>query len=126
MRRVLTILLVLSCVVSLATAKGKESIIKFDTSQFNFGTFPQKQVRGCVFAFKNTGNAPLLINNVSTTCNCTSATHTKTPVLPGKVGYITVYFNGNLYSKGHFHKNVDVYSNAANGMFRLFIEGITQ
>ena len=86
MRRVLTILLVLGCVVSLATAKGKESIIKFDTSQFNFGTFPQKQVRVCVFAFKNTGNAPLLINNVSTTCNCTSATHTKTPVLPGKVG----------------------------------------
>lgn len=126
MRRVLTILLVLSCIVTLATAKSKESIIKFDTSQFNFGTFPQKQVRVCVFAFKNTGDAPLLINNVSTTCNCTSATYTKAPVLPGKVGYIKVYFNGNLYSKGHFHKNVDVYSNASNGMFRLFIEGITQ
>lgn len=107
-------------------AKSKAGYIQFAKTTFSFGTFDKRTVRKCVFIFTNTGNAPVIINEANATCNCTSASFTKTPVLPGKKGYVTIYYNGNNYNKGYFKKNVDVHSNAENGLTRLFISGTTK
>lgn len=118
-------LLLLSGSLGMA-AKNKAGYIQFGKTTYNFGTFDKRTVRKCVFTFINTGNAPVIIHEANATCNCTSASFTKNPVLPGKKGYITVYYNGNNYNKGRFKKNVDVLSNAENGLIRLFISGTTQ
>ena len=42
------------------------------------------------FEFKNTGDAPLVILNVQSTCGCTIPTKPKEPIMPGKIGKIDV------------------------------------
>lgn len=125
MKRILFLLLTLGW-MSGVEAKHKIGKIEFEKTSFEFGTFDQRKVRTCVFIFKNTGNAPIVINEASATCNCTTVKYKQQPIFPGQKGYITVYFNGAYYNKGHFKKNIDVRSNAENGLVRLFISGTTK
>lgn len=108
------------------SAKNKIGKIEFYKTTFDFGTFNKQTVRSCVFVFKNTGNAPIIINQALGSCNCTTAQYKKQPILPGKKGYIKIIYNGSNYNKGYFKKYVDVKSNADNGLVRLFISGSTK
>jgi hypothetical protein len=40
---------------------------------------------GIRFYFTNTGNAPLIITNVLSTCGCTVPTKPNEPIMPGKL-----------------------------------------
>lgn len=75
------------------------------------------------FIFTNTGNAPLIISNVLSTCGCTVPTKPNEPILPGKKGKITVKYNMAL---GPIRKTLTVESNAVNyedGRVALKIKG---
>ena len=63
------------------------------------------------FEFTNTGNAPLIISNVQSTCGCTVPTKPTDPILPGKTGKIDVKYNMNV---GPIRKTITVESNAVN------------
>jgi hypothetical protein len=76
-----------------------------------------------VFEFRNTGDLPLIISNVQSTCGCTVVTKPTEPVLPGKIGKIDVKYNMN---PGPIRKTITVESNAVNvsgGMVALKIKG---
>ena len=45
------------------------------------------------FEFKNTGDAPLIITNVQSTCGCTVPSKPTEPIMPGKTGKIDVKYN---------------------------------
>jgi hypothetical protein len=73
--------------------------------------------------FKNTGDAPLIITNVQSTCGCTVPTKPKEPILPGQTDKIDVKYNMN---PGPIRKTITVESNAVNvtgGMIALKIKG---
>lgn len=75
------------------------------------------------FIFTNTGNAPLIITNVLSTCGCTVPTKPNEPILPGKTGKITVKYN---MAPGPIRKTLTVESNAVNyegGRVALKIKG---
>lgn len=75
------------------------------------------------FEFKNTGDAPLIITNVQSTCGCTVPSKPKEPILPGKTGKIDVKYNMN---PGPIRKTITVESNAVNyenGRVPLTIKG---
>ena len=66
-----------------------------------------------VFEFTNTGNAPLIITNIPTTCGCTQPVWPREPIMPGAKGEIKVGFN----STGKLNKqtkNLPIISNATN------------
>jgi hypothetical protein len=63
------------------------------------------------FEFKNTGDAPLIISNVLSTCGCTVPSKPDAPILPGKTGKIEVKYNMN---PGPIRKTITVESNATN------------
>lgn len=63
------------------------------------------------FVFKNTGDAPLIITNVQSTCGCTIPTKPNEPIAPGKTGKIDVKYNMNA---GPIRKTITVESNATN------------
>lgn len=76
-----------------------------------------------VFEFTNTGDAPLIIENVQSTCGCTVPTKPKEPILPGKTGKIEVKYN---MATGPIRKSITVESNAVNyegGKIHLKIKG---
>jgi hypothetical protein len=75
------------------------------------------------FEFKNSGNAPLIITNVQSTCGCTVPAFPKEPILPGKTGKIDVKYN---MAPGPIRKTITVESNASNyenGKIPLKIKG---
>ncbi|RTY65294.1 DUF1573 domain-containing protein [Flavobacterium sp. GSP27] len=75
------------------------------------------------FIFTNTGNAPLLITNVLSTCGCTIPTKPTEPIMPGKTGKISIKYN---MAPGPIRKTITVESNAVNydsGRVALKIKG---
>ncbi len=76
-----------------------------------------------VFEFTNTGDAPLIITNVLSTCGCTVPTKPEAPIMPGKKGKIEVKYN---MATGPIRKTITVESNATNyesGRVALKIKG---
>jgi LEA14-like dessication related protein len=63
------------------------------------------------FEFTNTGDAPLIITNVQSTCGCTVPSKPTEPIAPGKTGKIDVKYNMN---PGPIRKTITVESNAVN------------
>ena len=112
-------------VISIAAfAQAGKAEIKFDKTSHNFGQFSEKQpIQKCTFTFTNTGTAPLVINQAIASCGCTVPAYTKTPILPGKKGEITVTYNGTGKFPGHFKKTITVRSIATTEMTRLQVEG---
>lgn len=75
------------------------------------------------FEFTNTGNAPLIITNVQSTCGCTVPSKPDAPIMPGKTGKIDVKYN---MAPGPIRKTITVESNAVNydgGRVPLKIKG---
>ncbi len=106
-----------------ASTVWADAVISFDGTSHNFGTFTDESPVTHVFTFKNTGDEPLVIHQVATSCGCTVADYTKEPVLPGKTGKVTVSYDGKGRNTGKMNKVITVLSNAKNRKVLLFIEG---
>ena len=75
------------------------------------------------FEFTNTGDAPLKIINVQSTCGCTVPSKPTEDIMPGKTGKIDVKYNMN---PGPIRKTITVETNAVNvesGRVALKIKG---
>ena len=109
--------------ISLVNAQQKGANISFDKEVHDFGTI--KEDEGKVehkFTFTNTGNAPLIINNVRSSCGCTAPTWTQKPIMPGKTGFVSAVFDPSN-RPGSFNKSVFVETNANQGRTVLRITG---
>ena len=60
---------------------------------------------------KNTGDAPLLVTDVKSTCSCITTTWDKAAIAPGKSSKIDVKFN---MAPGPLRKTLTIHSNAGN------------
>lgn len=98
--------------------------IEFKTETIDYGTVKKSEDNGIrVFEFTNTGDAPLVISKVNSSCGCTVPSSPKEPIMPGKTGQIEVKYNMN---PGAINKTVTVESNAVNkegGKILLRIKG---
>ena len=103
-----------------------QAVIKFDKTTHNFGTFSISKPQTVTFAFTNTGDKPLVIQQAFSSCGCTVADFTKQPIEPGKKGEVKVTYDGKNTYAGPFKKPVTVRSNASNSLVRIYIEGTTQ
>lgn len=117
------ILLTVALLAAFVVNVGAQAVIKYDKSSHDFGKFDEEKKQTVVFAFTNTGDEPLVIQQVMTTCGCTVADYTKTPIPAGKKGQIKVTYNGKGKPKGFFRKVITVRSNATNVMTRIYISG---
>ena len=88
---------------------------------FDFGKIKQHSEGTHEFEFKNSGNDPLVITNVKSSCGCTVPTYPKEPVKKGDKGKISVKYDTNRI--GPFNKTITVYSNGKNSPIQLRIKG---
>jgi hypothetical protein len=97
---------------------------KAKDNTIDYGTVSKDNDDGVrVFEFTNTGNQPLIITNVQSTCGCTVPTKPTEPIMPGKSDKITVKYNMN---PGPIRKTITVETNAVNvdnGLVALKIKG---
>lgn len=94
--------------------------ITFEQSNHNFGDIIQGQKVEYEFKFKNTGNAPLILQNVLTTCGCTVPAWPKEPVNPSAEGIIQVVFDSTS-KLGRQNKLITIRSNSKDGDVRLSV-----
>ncbi len=105
----------------LATFDNKVAIISFKTEVIDYGTIEQNSDGTRIFTFTNSGDAPLLITNVKTSCGCTVPSYSKAPILPGASGELEIKYN--TKKLGTFTKTVTVMSNSEGGNKVLKIKG---
>jgi hypothetical protein len=67
--------------------------MQFDAMQHDFGTVTEGQKVIHVYKVKNTGQAPLLIQNAQPSCGCTAPDWTKTPIPVGESGFVKAEFD---------------------------------
>lgn len=67
------------------TSKLIKTTAEVAQSEIDLGTFAKSEIRKTFFEIKNTGNSPLVIVDVSTSCGCTVATYDKQPAKPGDI-----------------------------------------
>ena len=88
------ILLMVALLAAFVVNASAQAVIKYAGSSHDFGKFDEEKKQTVVFAFTNTGDEALVIQQVMTTCGCTVAGYTKTPIPAGKKGQIKVTYNG--------------------------------
>ncbi len=111
----------------LAACSSKAPQINIEPSLQDLGTQPQ-QLIDLVFEVKNTGNADLVIEKVSVSCECTTAELEKNTISPGETAKLRVKFNpteDNLF--GDIQRIIYLRSNdpttpEAEAEFRVIIE----
>lgn len=92
--------------------KGPKIEFKDKDNTIDYGTTNKEDDNGVrSFEFTNTGDAPLIITNVQSTCGCTIPTKPTEPIQPGKTGKIDVKYNMHT---GPIRKTITVESNAVN------------
>lgn len=83
-----------------AAPAGPTTTLKFEQTEFDFGTVDQGEKVNHVYKFANTGNEPLIISNAKGSCGCTVPSWPKEPIPVGGTGEIQVQFD----SKGKKNK----------------------
>ena len=92
-----------------------------DKQNINLGSLKRDTPRECVFTIQNTGNSPLLIQQVATSCGCTVPIWTKRPIQIGQSGEIAVTYDAKY--PGRFHKTITVFANVEDSPLQLSIAG---
>ena len=103
-------------------AQEKIAKIEFKTNIIDYGTIEKGADGVRVFEFTNTGDAPLIISRVKSTCGCTVPKKPKGPIMPGETGEIEVKYDTKRVNP--IRKTITVYSNAETPTVALKIKGL--
>jgi len=93
----------------------------FEETTIDYGSISKGADGLRVFKFTNTGDQPLVISNVRSTCGCTVPKKPTEPIAPGETGEIEVKYNTRLV--GPIRRTITVYSNAKEEVTPLKIKG---
>lgn len=117
------ILFILFIFASLAlTAQVSGPMINFEIETIDYGEISKGSDGIRTFIFENTGNAPLEIQGVRSSCGCTIPKKPKVPIAPGDKGEITVKYDTNRV--GVFRKTITVNTNVSSkAIIALKIKG---
>lgn len=108
------------------TAQGQTTSnaaeISFEEKVFDYGTITKGADGNHTFTFTNTGNSPLVIESVKSSCGCTVPKKPEAPIAPGASGIIQVHYD--TQRLGVFRKTITVTTNAGtNSVVALKIKG---
>lgn len=109
---------------------GKKNIEKTDTPQttisisevdIDMGEFDWNKKQEREITISNTGNVPLVINDVTTSCGCTTVEYAKEPIMPKKNGILKVIYQADHAE--HFNKTISVHCNTPTSPIQIKVTG---
>jgi hypothetical protein len=104
-------------------AQYAQTKMQFSVTEHDFGTFKEEAGRQTFdFILTNTGNDPLMIQNVVASCGCTTPEWTKQPIPAGGKGKVTAIYDPKD-RPGIFNKTLSVYANTKPEVVVLTIKG---
>lgn len=93
---------------------NKLPIITFDKKEHDFGQIVSGTPQETVFSYTNTGEAPLVITDIKSTCGCTVPQDwSRQPLAVGESDKFTVKFNGKGANKTS--KVINITANTSTG-----------
>jgi len=95
--------------------------ITIEEASHDFGDITQGEKVSAKFKLKNTGDQPLILQNVLVTCGCTATKWPREPIEAGKTGEIEVSFNS-TGKMGQQNKIITIVSNAKETHKRVKIK----
>ena len=104
-----------------ATTGTKQTTVSLSEQDVQFGSFLMSERQERKVTLKNTGDAPLVIHGVDTSCGCTHVEYSQRPVRPGEETTLLIIYEAD--EAGHFRKTVDVYCNTADAPLRISVTG---
>ncbi|MFN8258819.1 MAG: DUF1573 domain-containing protein [Bacteroidales bacterium] len=115
--------IILSITIGIFGINAQDNTIGFEKKMHDFGRVKEDggKIR-YTFKFINKGKQPIIIKNVESSCGCTTPDWSKTPVLPGKEGFVSAEYDP-IDRPGAFTKQITVYNNITSQPVILEIKG---
>lgn len=98
--------------------------VSVSSAEANLGTFPWQEPRTCTFTLRNTGDRPLVIHDVTTSCGCLTVDYPEEPARPGEELTLRAHYRAD--SRGTVLKSMQVYCNAQGSPLRLRVTGTAE
>ena len=98
--------------------------VSLEATALSMGDFAWQEERQGIFRLKNTGEKPLVIQDVVTSCGCLTVDYPQEPVQPGKEAVLRMTYKAD--NPGYFNKAATVYCNAENSPIKLRVSGNAQ
>ncbi|SDB45169.1 Protein of unknown function [Flavobacteriaceae bacterium MAR_2010_188] len=106
---------------------GSFPTISFDETEHDFGTVINGTPVETKFVYKNTGDSPLVVSNIKSTCGCTVPSDwNKEPLAPGESAEFTVKFNGKGTPGNQVSKVVTLTTNTEAGTEEVKIKAFIE
>lgn len=97
--------------------------LKITISKKSFGFVKKGEVVNIQFDFINSGDEPLIINNVNVECSCTTVDFPKQPIMPKESAKIIVHFDTkSVYDRQD--RIVEIISNSKNPLQKIRFKGV--
>ncbi|MBQ3248516.1 MAG: DUF1573 domain-containing protein [Alistipes sp.] len=125
MRRVISLIAVAMVIFGEALwAQSPEGAdIAFQTKVIDLGTLWQDDDKQVVrLQYTNTGDVPLVVTEVRTSCSCTTVRHDRGKVLPGERGVLNITMDPSKAPEGSFYRVLQVYSTAKSGVHHITLK----
>ena len=106
------------------TTETPKTTVSLSETEKNFGSIPLNEKREHVFKLVNTGDKPLVVYDVVTSCGCTKAEYSKEPIRPGETLDLKVIYNAE--DKGRFRKSLKIYCNTEESPLKLSVSGTAE
>lgn len=86
------------------------TLIEWKETTYDFGTVVTGEKISHKYYFENKGNADFYISRVKTSCGCTVPKWSSEAILPGKTGFVEVFFDS-TDREGDIKKTINVLGN---------------
>lgn len=104
---------------------GSFASLNFEETEHDFGTLKDGTPVETKFKYTNTGDSPLVVSDIKSTCGCTVPSDwRKEPLAPGESAEFTVKFNGR--GNGPITKTITMTTNTEKGAEMVRIKAMIE
>lgn len=126
MRRGVTYLMTLFALLRLCGAVASEpkgANIEFTQTIIDLGTLSQSDDKQHIrLPFLSSGDVPLVITEVRTSCSCTTIKYDRKPLPAGVQGVLNITVDPSKAPEGNFYRVIQVYSTAISGVKNITLK----
>lgn len=95
--------------------------VAIDNLKLDFGSFIHSEIQERSFVLTNIGEAPLIVQDITTSCGCMKTRYVKEPIPPGEKLEITVIYEAEQAE--YFNKTIAIHCNIKSSPIILRIVG---
>lgn len=106
--------------------EAKSTTLKFDKLTHDYGDVLPDSDNNTVFLVTNTGDKPLILEDVSASCGCTMPRKPEKPILPGESDVIEVTFHPKPGQVNEIKKSITVTANTMKKVHMLEIRAFVK